>query len=435
MTTLQAHVRNATLRYLLPAVLGIAVLSYLFIRPPMVTAGGIDFGAFYCASRALATGENPYAYEPLRACQHANRHWGSPGEFVEAPLPPYALALLAPLSALPYPQASFVWFLLLITAAGVMIWAIIQMTGLPLLPVGIPVAIAVLLQSLPTGALAPIALALLCAAAVALTRKSWMVAAVLLGFGSIEPHVAAPALLAVFVLVREMRVLLAIIVLDIIVISLAFGGVGLSAQYFTAVLPAHAAFELGSITQYGLSSMLHNFGVPDRAALAIGSAQYLAFAALGIWMASLFRRVSEALIVLIPMAVAVTGGVYIHLTQLAAVLPLALFVASRARSPLAWTSVVLLTIPWNLLNALTPATLSVPPATTVLARATAGENTAGGAAYVANLLVYLAVAGVFWVLYRSGGLAQHELVAENVEIGKPTARTGLLQRRKPIGKT
>lgn len=389
---------NATLRYVLPAVLAIAVLSYLFIRPPSITAGGIDFNAFFCASRTLATGENPYAYEPLRACEHANRHWNRPSEFVEAPLPPYALALLAPLSALPYPQASFVWFLLLITAAGVMIWAIIQMTGLSLLPVGVPISIAVLLQSLPTGALAPIALALLCAAAVALMRKSWMVAAVLLGFACIEPHVAAPVMLAVFVLVRQMRVLLAIIVLDLIVISLAFGGPGLTIHYFSSVLPAHAAFELGSITQFSLSSMLHNFGVPNRAALAIGSVQYLAFVLLGIWLASRLRRVGESLIVLIPMALAVTGGVYIHLTQIAAVLPLAFFVAGRTRSPFAWASVVFLAIPWNLLNAFTASTLIVPPAMTAASSVIGGRGAPGGTAYLANFLVYLAIGCTFFAL-------------------------------------
>jgi hypothetical protein len=358
----------------------------------------MDFDAIYCASRSLSTGANPYDYALLHSCEHATRDWAPSNLVIPAPLPPYALALLVPIARLPYAQASFVWFVLLIASAVVVIWAIIELTALPLLAVGTPIAIAVLLQSLPTSAFAPIPIALLCAAAVALAHERWKLAALLLGLACIEPHLALPAFLAAFVLVREMRIPVAAAALVLFALSLLAGGAALNGQYFLQVLPAHAALELGSITQFSLSSMLHNFGVPDRTALAIGSSQYVLFVLLGIWLAARLRSAIPAAVVLAPMALAVTGGVYIHLSQVAALLPLAFVVAARSGSQLAWTGIALLAIPWNLLEAFTPDTVVVPQAADVVANALAGQSTAGTLSYLVNLLVYIGIACVFWSL-------------------------------------
>lgn len=170
----------------------------------------------------------------------------------------------------------------------------------------------------------------------------------------------------------------------------------MNAEYLTSYLPAHAFSELGYVAQFGLSSMLHNFGVPDSAALAIGSAQYALFIIAGICLARSLRREIPAMTVLVPMALAVTGGPYIHITQIAGVLPLAFVTASVTRSRVAWAGIALLTMPWNLLNAFTPNTLVVPRAGEVMSRALAHEATAGGFAYIANALVYLGIACTFW---------------------------------------
>jgi hypothetical protein len=57
-----------------------------------------------------------------------------------------------------------------------------------------------------------------------------------------------------------------------------------------------------------------------------------------------------------------------------------------------------LTVPWNLLNALTPNTLVVPRVHEVVLRALTYQATAGGFAYIANALVYLGIACTFWSL-------------------------------------
>lgn len=388
--------RMRTLRLGLIGILGMGVAAYLLAHPPELTTGGIDFSAFYCAARVLSTGADPYQYEPVHSCEHEYRQWPRRNEIVPAPLPPYALGILIPLARLPYAQAGLLWFALLVVSTLVILWAIRQLADVPFLVVGTSVTLAVLLQAMPTSALAPIPLALLCTAAVMLTRKRWNATAALLGFACIEPHVVLPVLLATFVLVREMRWRIAAVACAVILFSLTLGRTALNIEYLTKYLPAHAFSELGYVAQFGLSSMLHNLGVPDRAALAIGSAQYALFVIVGIFLARWLRREVPAATVLVPMALAVTGGTYIHITQIAGVLPLAFVTARRTHSRVAWTGVALLTVPWNLLNVFTPNTLTAPPAHEVMLRALAHHATAGGFAYIANALVYLGIACTFW---------------------------------------
>ncbi len=374
-----------------------ALFAYVFVRPPAITAGGIDFEAFYCGARILSDRADPYHYEPLRTCEHDNRHWSAQGSVVWAPLPPYALAVLVPIARLPYPQAAVLWFLMLLASAFVIIWSLVTLTGLRLTIVGTSITLAVLLQGIPTGALAPIPLALLCAAAVALTRAKWSVATVLLALACIEPHVAGPALLATGILVREMRVRAIVAACAIAALSLAAGGPTLNQEYFLHVLPGHAAFELGSITQFGLSSMLHNFGLPDRAALAIGSAAIRAVRnRRHLAGCIIFARSLVGSTLFVPIALAVTGGTYIHVTQVAAALPLAFVAVSRKQSKIGWAGVVLLSLPWNLLNASAVSIGNLPAFAEVISATLAGRSAPGELGYLANALIYAGIACTYW---------------------------------------
>ncbi len=387
------------LRLIVLSCLGAGLLACALARPPALTTGGMDFNAFYCAARALSNGANPYRYEPLHSCEHATRHWPRSQGVVPAPLPPYALAVLIPLARAPYAQSGLIWFVILIASMFVVTHAVLRLANLPLLVVGTSFSLSILIQALPTGSLAPIALALLCAAALALTRQRWNAAAACLGFACIEPHVTLPVLLVSFVVVREMRVRIALVVLALIAVSLAAGGIGLNLEYVSRVLPEHARFELGSIAQFGLSSMLHNVGVPDGAALFIGSVQYAVFALAGIWLVRSLGHQDRAMVVLVPMALAVTGGTYIHLSQVVAVLPLAFVVASRTRSKVAWAGIVLLTVPWNLLNAMTPNALLVPRLDEVVSTLLVHQSAPGEYAYIANALIYLGIACTYCSLF------------------------------------
>ncbi len=329
------------------SVVVLAVMAYAFAYPPTLTAGSLDFNAFFCAGRILTAGGDPYRYGPMHNCEIQNMHPGTPNAVVPAPLPPYGIEAFAPLAKLPFAQAGFIWFLVLIGSAMLIVWAVVELTGLPLLLVAVCVVVSVLLQTLLNGALAPLPIGLMCAAAVAVVRARWTLAALLLGLACIEPHVALPPMLATFVLVPQMRARLGIVAAVVAIVTLAAGGAGLNIEYFTAVLPAHVASELGTSGQYSLSAMLHTLGIADGPAVATGSAQYALFALAGVWLGWLLRRRIPGSIVLAPMALAVTGGTFIHLTQISAALPFALLVAANARSNVAWLGVTLVAVPWQ----------------------------------------------------------------------------------------
>ncbi|HEY1653476.1 MAG TPA: glycosyltransferase 87 family protein [Candidatus Tumulicola sp.] len=322
-------------------------VAYAFARPPNIVQGG-DFNAFYCAARILPTAADPYRYEPLHTCESRNVRPLTPRFVVPAPLPPYALALLVPLAQLSYHRAALAWCLLLLASAILTVWALVELTGIPVLIVAVCVLSATLFQALNWGGLTPVPIALLCGAAVAITRSRWAIASILFGFACIEPHIALPSMLATFVLIPAMRFRLIVLLGAIAILSIGSGGIWLNYEYPTMVLPAQALSEIGYSAQYGLSPLLHTFGWADRPALLMGGAQYAVFAIGGVWLARALKgRIPEA-VVLAPMALCVLGGTYVHLVQVAgASLPLALVVAARTRSAWAWLGVALLSVPWH----------------------------------------------------------------------------------------
>ena len=320
---------------------------YLFAHAQSVTIGRFDLNAFYCAARTLSAGADPYRYQPLHDCELQNVHLASPNAVVPVPLPPYAIAAFIPLSRLSLPQANVTWLLLLVIGAGVVTWVVVALTGLPVWLVGACAISALLVEPLTNGAMAPVPIALLCGAALAMARTRWNLAAVLLGFACIQPHVALPPMLAAFVLVPFMRLRIVIVTVAIVVLSLLAGGLALNVEYLSAVLPAHAASELGTSAQYSLSAVLHLIGLSDRLAVTLGSVQYAVFVVLGVWLASMLKRDLPGSVVLAPLACAVTGGTFIHQPEIAGALPFAFLVTSNLRSTLSWLGVLLLTIPWE----------------------------------------------------------------------------------------
>ena len=329
------------------AIVMVALAAYVFKSPPSAD-GHYDFDAFYCAAEAMATGSDPYRFEPLHSCE--TRSLQLPATVVvPAPLPPYAVAVFVPLSKLPFPQANLLWLATLVAAGFTITWAIVALTGLPFWLVSMCVATSLLLEPLTNGAMAPVPIAFICASAVSIVRSRWFLAAALLGFACIQPHVAFPPILAVVVLIPAMRTRLLGVGVLVGVLSLAVGGAGLNIEYLTAVLPAHAASELASFNQYSLSALLHAAGVPDRVAIGLGSAQYAVFALLGVLVAQALQRKLPGSVVLAPLALAVTGGTFIHQQEVAGALPLAFLLAADAGCTLAWAAVGLLAVPWQYL--------------------------------------------------------------------------------------
>ncbi|HVR45398.1 MAG TPA: glycosyltransferase 87 family protein [Candidatus Binatia bacterium] len=329
-------------------VAGLIGLAFLLARPPSAMMGKPDFDAFYCAGKVLANGGDPYRYGSMHRCETTNLRTITPHAIVPAPLPPYGIAEFVPLSMMPYAQASVVWFLLLIGSAFVIIWAIVELTGLPLLLIAPCVLLSILFQPLTVSGLPPIPIALLTAAALAVDRGRHATAAVLLGIACIQPHVAAGPVLATFLVVPRMQLHLAIVGAALLAISLIAGGIVLNYEYLNAVLPAHALSEIGAYGQYSLSALLHLFGASDRSALLIGTLQYIAFLIAGIGLAYGLHAKVPGSVVLAPLACGVTGGTFIHLPEVSGALPFAFVLLAAQESICAWLGVVLLAIPWQI---------------------------------------------------------------------------------------
>lgn len=325
------------------AILVAAAAVYVFKNPPL-TAGHYDFNAFYCAARTLSAGSDPYRFEPLHSCEAGNLPLPS-AVVVPVPLPPYAIAALVPISRLPFPQANLLWLLVLLASCILAAWSIVELTRLPYWLVGTCVASALLLEPITNGAMAPVPIALICVAALALVRSRWTLAAVVSGIACIQPHLALPPVLAILVLVPQMRARLAAVAIIIVVVAFFAVPTAINIEYFTAVLPAHAASELGSFNQYSLSAVLHLIGFSERASLVAGTLQYATFVLLGVALARVFARALPGSIVLAPLACAVTGGTFIHRQEVAGALPFAFLLTASVQSNAAWSSVVFIAVP------------------------------------------------------------------------------------------
>ena len=328
------------------AAIGAALLAYGMAHPPKSALGSVDFNAYYCSGRVLAAGMDPYRYGPIHACEVRDAIPATANAVVPAPFPPYVIGAFESFGRLPFAQASLAWQIVLLASALVVIWVILDLTGLPMLLAGSSVLVCVWMPSVLSGALAPIPIAALCLSGLFIARSRWTAATLFLAAACVEPHLAAPAVLASFVIIPQMRVRVALLIATIAAASLLAGG-ALNGEYFRLVLPAHAASELGTEGQYGLSSLLSVLGVPDRTALITGSLQYGAFVLLGLWLAHRLRSRLPAGVVLIPLACAVTGGTFVHLTQISAALPLAFLVVSQTTEAAAWLALALVAVPWQ----------------------------------------------------------------------------------------
>lgn len=314
-----------------------------------------DFRAFYCAGSALVHGQNAYAASALYACERSPMPFGLyralPGIAVPAPLPGYALLFFAPLGALTYLAACAVWMLLLFAssvAAAVLLAKLVE-RPIPVVATVLGVGFAALV--IPYGELATIVIAALLGMALALRREQWTAAACAGGIAAILPHLAAPALLGVFLLREQMRVRLIVLVLILGVLDVLAGGWHSAIAYFTAVLPAHTISEVGSTSQYGLTWALHAFGVSDRVAIVLGEGSYIVMAIVGVAIAGAFVRRSgdTAFAALIPPAFAVFGGAFMHYTEIMVAIPAALLVLTRASGLLRsimLAAIILLAFPW-----------------------------------------------------------------------------------------
>jgi hypothetical protein len=334
------------------------MLWHYGVDGPLTNA--IDFRAFYCAGAALDAGGDPYLEEPVRSCERASlRAAGfsfTERDVLVAPYPPLALAAFGLLARLPYRTAVELWLTLAFAALCLAIVLTARLARLRPLIVGLALVASVGFASFFLGQSVPLAVAGLVAAALsARTGPPWLTALGLV-VASIQPHLALPAWIGAALLVPSARTAIAASLVALVGLSFAFFS-RLTVEYVRVVLPLHSRAEVANFTdQYGLSALLHHYGVGVALALRLGSLSYVVSLAIGISVAArLVRRFDDrAFAILAPSAIITIGGPFVHGHQIAAALPFALLLlgnlrgsAFRIATIALGIAIVALAIPWN----------------------------------------------------------------------------------------
>lgn len=314
-----------------------------------------DFRAFYCGGQALRHGLDPYAAASLISCERAHQPLGlystSDSLVIPAPLPIYALVLLAAFTVVPYPFAALIWLALNLVSLIVAVLILMRLSGrsfaaLVLAFIGIFSALV-----LPLGQSTGVVLLSLVSAALAARVGKPVVAVAGLCCMSLAPHVALPAFVALFIAVRSARASVIVAVMALGVLNFLTGNLPSAISYLTIVLPAHAAAEVGSVFQYSLAWLALASGASPSAALTLGAASYIGAVICGVIVGiRLSRQFNDAAFtVLLPAAFAVIGGTFVHLQEIALALPAAILLHlradKRARGAAA-ASIVLIAMPW-----------------------------------------------------------------------------------------
>jgi hypothetical protein len=162
-----------------------------------------------------------------------------------------------------------------------------------------------------------------------------------------------PAIAAVLFAFPRTRLPLVVGGLVLGLISVAAVGLATSIAYVRDVVPAHAlsnAYEW----QFSLTSILTSVGVAGPPAVRLGELMFAAMTALGIVVAYRLWRASgdAAVMLLVPSAFGVFGGVHVHFQQLAIAFPAFLWIYARyprVRTLVA-TGLALAMIPWNVVG-------------------------------------------------------------------------------------
>jgi hypothetical protein len=320
----------------------------------------VDFRAYYCAALAQRADANPYFTQPLHACEAATPapYFRAPAHVtVPAPYPPYALALLAPLTSLPFPTAALIWWILLAGAIACAAYAVARLCRQPAIVGWAAFALSLGLAAWPAGNMLPIAVAGVALAGLAVARQDTALAIVAIALTALEPHVAVPAAMGLFVAMPAIRLALALGGAFFIAVSLTVTSAAQVIYYLTAVVPAHALSEVSRDNQLSLATIVAALGVPDSAAVLIGGACYAVMIAIGLILgARLARRYDQpAFTVLLPPACALVGGSFVHTVEIAAAVPAALLLFTHANAYKAWfvAALVLLAIPWMFATSIT----------------------------------------------------------------------------------
>lgn len=331
------------------ALVGAIFVSFIVQSEPQPD----DFVPFYCASKVLILGDNPYRAGPMASCYADvwKGSWRATRWITPAPLPPLALAAVTPLSRLPFDIAARVWriLILLSTIASAVLLSRMAKTSLAvLLALFVPIGI---IENGYNGQPVALILLFIVGSVYALRCNRFPLAAVLATCSLAEPHLGLPACLAMFVLVPSMRLWIASAVGVALILSLSLLPPHLTWEYAFSVLPHQASAETSWYQQYSLTYLFTLIGMSGSEALLGGAICYCLVVATGIFLGErIARRTgSVEMSIFAPVALAVFGGAYIHIFQMIAALPAAVLLGESEDKRIASAARIALfaiSIPW-----------------------------------------------------------------------------------------
>jgi len=187
------------------------------------------------------------------------------------------------------------------------------------------------------GQVAPISIAFLVAAALVLRKGAERAAAMMAAAAMIEPHIALPVCLAMFVARPKTRLVLLACALVLGTVSVFALGLQQNIEYVQRVLPAQIAVESDFSDQYSLTSLAMTLGLSKGPSVALGQGSYILLVSLAVLLAYRYsgrRQGDPELLIFLPMALSVVGGPYVHIEHLLAVIPLAAATVVRHSSAL-----------------------------------------------------------------------------------------------------
>lgn len=352
MTTAERYARTQ----LFAIVFGIVtILIFAFSPSSRPIALWRDFNAFYCAGRVVDARMNPYLAEPLGTCERTPRtqafQAGAENLTLPAPLPPYDFVIFRFLAFLPYAWAGALWMAVIAACTLATGRALHRLCGLSTLAATALCVPTVAFSAGILGEMAPVAIAAIAWCAHAFARRRSTDAGIFALIAMTQPHVGLAAVVALFLCDRRTRAVLAGGAAVLALWGVANVGPHAFVRYFTTVLPAHAIAEIPSTNQISLTALLAEIGAPHGFAVFAGAFCYFAMLVAGVALAYRIRAANarDSLIVALPVAFALLGGIFMHVTQLPAALPCTLIVWARStgriRTVLGFVAIAI-AVPW-----------------------------------------------------------------------------------------
>ena len=337
------------LRYqkILPYVI---ILFGIFVAISWYGFGTYDFRAFYCAGASVNHGIDPYRLEFLQKCE------GNYGT-IPAPLPGYDLFLSSLLAHLPYSFAVVIDLALLTVAYGLTIFLLHKTTGVSLFIIGTVLYLSSFMLGIQSGQIVSFVLLFLSFAMYFVQKECYWLSGLFLLGTLIEPHLGIGCVIASFLFLDRTRFVLGFGLFGLLALSFFTIGKDVSIEYIISVLPKHAMSEIHQNGQLSLTHILFLLGWDDRTSLFFGSVSYIFMLFFGISVSSwLFKKTGDrTFILVIPIAMSVIAGSYIHVIQMAVAIPAILLFYKYSKNEVSFLSglsLVLLAIPWEEIHVL-----------------------------------------------------------------------------------